>query len=380
MYKSFQRIISAISFEQNNSETTIHDPDENDFNENNFYNELPIDYFKRDDNDSPDLDNIYYYKFNNKYRYREFSYLHDELNKRYDIRKSKNVHLCIYAFNDICFYNREPYPFLQFLAQRQNEKFLFPSFLFECPPDIEDEDLQIHFTNNCLNKVIDFFVIEGSNLYKYATENMNRSYRGFIHDNNEIYVVYDMTNFINLNMRKTKHAEWCVLQELMDKNQTNPGVVDFFHKYKYMNTIHSMNTIPQPVALYLYDIEKREPITQMVDLLEPRSFHPSFGKFYYFVEKRPATKCIKCAVFIENMVIIDNENASKISYISDSDSDSESDTDTDSLEYSEETNTDKSSEPIAQQYSLPFTSIIQFQENEKIFCVKTESLFTYLQN
>lgn len=383
MYKSFQRVISDF-IPNNNSETTI--PEEtNEFTEtdeiyeNVFYNELPLDYFKRDDNDSPDSDNIYSYKFNEKYFYREFSYLQDKLNKYYNYPQSKKIHLCIYAFNDGCFYNREPYPFLQFLAQRDDERYIFPSFLFEQPPNMDDEDLQIHFSNNCLNKVLDFFVIEGSNLYKYATENMNRSYRGFVHHNNEIYVVYDMTNFIKLKIRKTKHSEWCVLQELMDKSLTSPNIVDFFQTHKYMTSINSIDSIPLPVAMYLYDIEKKQPISQNIGLLESRSFHPSFGKFYYFIEKRPSSKCIKCAVFIENMKVIDLQKEVRM-YISDSENDTNSDTtshmDNNSLEYSEDSNTDIPSSI----HSLPFTSMIQFQENETIWCIKTESLFTYLQN
>jgi hypothetical protein len=362
MYKSFKRIISDFTNAldtQPKPQELAEEPIEEETTENEFYNELPIDYFKRDDNDSPDSDNIYSYKFNNKYRYREFSYLQDDLNKIYDYEEPKNIRICIYAFNDTCFYNREPYPFLQFLAQRQNDKFTFPSFLFEHPPNMDEEDLQIHFTNNCLNKVLDFFVIEGSNLYKYATENMNRSYRGFIHHDGDIYAVYDMTNFINMKIRKSKHAEWCVLHELNDENQTTHNIVQLFQTYKYMSTIHSMNKITQPHAMYLYNIEKREPITQITDLLEPRSCHPKFGKFYYFIENRPIQNCVKCAVFMENVLLVHGER---------------SDSDTDSLEYSD----DSTYEPTI--YPAPFASIIQFHENEKIVCVKTESLFTYLQN
>jgi hypothetical protein len=352
MYKSIQNIIFPP---KNHPEENTEPPEPI---EPDFYNELPLNYFKRDDNDSPDMDNVYSYKFNNKYRFREFSYLNDdELNKHYDYHENKKIYLCIYAFNDKCFFNREPYPFLQFLAQREDEKFTFPSFTFEYPPNIDDEDLQIHFTNNCLNKVIDFFVLEGSNLYKYATENMNRSYRGFIQHEDDIYVVYDMTNFINLKMRKTKRAEWCVLSELTTHSITSSSVVNFFQTYKYMTMIHSLQTIPQPVAMYLYNIDKREPITHITDLLEPRSFHPSYGNFYYFIETRPGNSHVKCAVFMENMVVIEGQVASS------------SDSDTDSLEYS-----DDSEQP------LPFASIIQFIEDTKIYCVKTESLFTYLQN
>jgi hypothetical protein len=118
--------------------------------------------------------------------------------------------------------------------------------------------------------------------------------------------------------------------------------------------------------MYLYDIEKKEPITKITDLLEPRSNHPNFGKFYYFVETRPPThEFVKCAIFIENAVVIGQEK--KIPF-------EESDSDTDSLEYSEE------SETSNKHYTLPFTSMIQFYKNEKIVCIKTESLFTYLQN
>ena len=90
MYKSIQNIIFPP---KNHPEENTYPPEPS---ENDFYNELPLNYFKRDDNDSPDMDNVYSYKFNNKYRFREFSYLNDdELNKRYDYHENKKIYLCI---------------------------------------------------------------------------------------------------------------------------------------------------------------------------------------------------------------------------------------------------------------------------------------------
>jgi hypothetical protein len=79
------------------------------------------------------------------------------------------------------------------------------------------------------------------------------------------------------------------------------------------------------------------------------------------------------------MKVIDLQKEVRM-YISESENDTNSDTtshmDNNSLEYSEDSNTDTTSSI----YSLPFTSMIKFKENETIWCIKTESLFTYLQN
>jgi len=438
MYQQFKRIISDLTsitpLEKQPVQTT---PNTEDDEEDELYHELPLNYTRRDDNDTPDMDATYEYKFSENYKFREFYYLQDELNKHYDCQGTKTIHLCIFAFNDSCFFDGEPYPFLQFLAKK-TPKYSFPSFLFECPSNLDEEQLQIHFRNNCLKHVLDFFVIEGSNLHTYATDNMNRSYRGFIENDNDIYAVYDMTNFMKLPMRTiAKSTEWCLSSELRDANLSDVRVVDFFDKYKYMSTIQSNNTITQPVAMYLYDIAKREPLvnSKKQSILEPRSSHPLYGNFYYFVDSCSLSNrgCRKCAVFLENIV----ENGANVSggggktevdhasepeehtvdanhaedtifeYSDDDDSldeivdESFSEIEVDesleepSEEPAEEPTEEPSEEPsekeISQEpvieaipentneYSMPFTSIIAFNENNtKIWCVKTESLFTEL--
>jgi hypothetical protein len=254
MYKQFQRIISDLTSitpleKQQTIQPVIQENTTEE--EDEIYHELPLNYTTRDDNDTPGMDATYEYKFSPNYKFREFYYLQDELNKQYDCQGTKTVHLCIFAFNDSCFFDGEPYPFLQFLAKK-TPKYTFPSFVFECPSNLDEEQLQIHFRNNCLQHVLNFFVIEGSNLHTYATDNMTRSYRGFIENDNDVYAVYDMTNFMKLPMRSVaKSAEWCILSELRDANLSDERVVNFFDKYKYMSTIQSNNTIAQPIVLYL---------------------------------------------------------------------------------------------------------------------------------
>jgi len=381
------------------------------------YHELPLNYAKRDDNDSPDIDNVYSYEYSRNYKFREFYYLHDELSKQYDCRGTKTVMLCIFAFNDSCFYLGEPYPFLQFLAQNKDNKYTFPSFVFDCPSNLDDEQLQTHFANNCLKHVLDFFVIEGGNLHTYATENMTRSYRGFIENGNTIYAVYDMSNFMKMPMRSSNPSEWCVLNELTDANLTHEYVVEFFDKYKYMSTIQSVMSIPRPIVLYLYDITKREAMSKNIpkSLLEPRSSHPLYGNFYYFVDKRHPGTYRKCAVFVENMVDTttmneannltnlsntleiteSNDTAKNVdnidedlngidvahdSYLEELIENTEFD-DMEDSENSEEPTEEPAEEPAEHSaiYDLPFTSIIAFNEkNAKIWCIKTESIFTEL--
>ena len=421
MYKQFQRIISDLTsitpLEKQRTEQLAVIEENTTEEERELYHELPLNYTMRDDNDTPDMDTTYEYKFSPNYKFREFYYLQDELNKHYDCQGTKTVHLCIFAFNDSCFFDGEPYPFLQFLAKK-TPKYTFPSFLFECPSNLDEEQLQIHFRNNCLQHVLDFFVVEGSNLHTYATDNMTRSYRGFIENDNEVYAVYDMTNFMKLPMRSVaKSAEWCILSELRDANLSDERVVDFFDKYKYMSTIQSNNTIAQPNVLYLYDIAKREPFvySKKQSILEPRSSHPLYGNFYYFVDTCPLPNraCRKCAVFMENMVDLNNGmntsigGKSVVDYVSEPEEDhiETNDVDDTIFEYSEDDESideivdqsfseidddsateepaeEPAEEPIPEninEYAMPFTSIIAFNENNtKIWCIKTESLFTEL--
>jgi hypothetical protein len=120
MYKTFQRIISDFTTiapldAPPNPEETPDEPVET--SENDFYNELPIDYYlKRDDNDSPDSDNIYSYKFNNKYHYREFVYLQDELNRLKDNDKIISEYFEKWDDDDV------EYPLLQNLERVQGSE------------------------------------------------------------------------------------------------------------------------------------------------------------------------------------------------------------------------------------------------------------------
>jgi len=485
MYKQFQRILDDLTtitpLEKQNVQTASSDADADTNNESDeVHPELPLNYAKPEyANQYHVMDTTYEYKSANS-KSREFYYLQDELNKQFDCQGTRTIHLCIFAFNDSCSFDGEPYPFLQFLAKKATT-YGFPSFVFECPPNLDEEQLQIHFKNNCLKEVLDFFVIEGSNLHTHVTDNMSRSYRGFIDNDNDIYAVYDMTNFMKLPMRSVaKSVEWCLLSELNDTNLSDVRVVDFFDKYRYMSTIQSNTTIAQPTVMYLYDIAKRELVvnSKKQSILEPRSSHPLFGNFYYFVDYCLLSnrECRKYAVFIENMVEMKMEFSGgtggsgdgqkhDVEYISEPEEETlekpeEEDTmfeysDDESLDeivndpFSEEPSEEPISEPITEpisepisepseepipepikeptseplpelipepikeptsepisepipepitepiseptpepsqpspdyinEYSMPFTSIIKFKENNQtIWCVKTESLFTEL--
>jgi hypothetical protein len=148
--------------------------------------------------------------------------------------------------------------------------------------------------------------MEDGKLHDYTTDNMTMCYRGFIENDDFVYAVYDMTNFMKLPIRPTKRAEWCILHELMDLGLTNNSVVDFFEKYPYMSVVNSDTIVRYPICLYLYDIVKREHMIRdkSMALLEPRSYHPLFGNFFYFVQDCPPDNkpYRKCAVFMENII------------------------------------------------------------------------------
>jgi hypothetical protein len=208
-----------------------------------------------------------------------------------------------------------------------------------------------------------------------------------------------------------------------------------------IETQHDM-IMELPHLLYLYDVEKREHVKHPLTMLEPRSFHPVYGHFYYFVNEHPSgspQQYVRCVVFMANITVIDNENTEEkmLNDVGDSESspekdvgDSESspekdvgdDFETDSSDNSFDEllsedggkdlgDFDSESSPlplfnrspkivlhkdigdsvsesshklvlhkdVGDTTLLPFSSIIIFNEdNTKLWCVKTESLFTPL--
>jgi hypothetical protein len=374
--------------------------------------ELPLDFPDR--TDSPATEHTYYYKNQETGHYREYYYLHNyPLHKEYTHSGEKTVNLCIFAINTSCHFQDEPRPFLQFVLQKQT----FPSIMFRSAENVDGEQLQIQFQNDCFNAVLDFFVIEGS-FDSDIEESMSTCYRGFIErGDGSLVAVYDMTNFMNLPFRTTKNPYWSVLSEI---RLTESPVKQFFEKYKYMAQLQTSDymNVAEPFLLYLYNIETGEYIqtSGQRSMIEPRSYYAPYGKFYYFVEQPPASgNPRKCVVFIENeyvdesvypagattavdqlpddssddeLILTESDNSSENSnefepvepvthsenYVSEPSEESVEESSDESVEQNE-------SDTILQVYSnkLPFSSVILFEKDGvKMCCVKTESLFMEL--
>jgi hypothetical protein len=370
--------------------------------------ELPLDFPDR--TDSPATEHTYYYKNQETSDYREYYYLHDyPLHKEYTYAGEKTVNLCIFAINTSCHFHGEPLPFLQFVLQNQT----FPSMVFRSAENVAGEELQIQFQNECFNAVFDFFVIEGS-FDSDIEDSMSNCYRGFIErGDGSLVVVYDMTNFIHLAFRKTKHPYWSVLTEI---RLTESPVKQFFEKYKYMTQLQTSEyvNVPEPFLLYLYNIETGEYIqtSSRESMIEPRSYYAPYGKFYYFVEQPPATgNPRKYVVFIANEYVDDSvhpvggtnavvETLDDEFILTESDNSSENSNEFEPVEpvthsenyvsepseesveeSSNESEEQDESDTIVQVYSnkLPFSSVIIFEKDGvKMCCVKTESLFMEL--
>ena len=258
-------------------------------------------------NSTPDLDSVYIYHIDNDYNYREFFYLHENrLDKEYACYGTKNIHICTFAMNHSCSYQEDPLPFLQFLLMPSENKWVFPHFQFQYSQQLDFDNAQNYFINACINCMLRSFVIEG---HLQEMENIVKLYRGYIEcGENDVVVVFDMTPFMELKLRQ--QAIWFLVNEVTNQNLVSSFVRDFFGKYAYMTRIETQHNVVMelPRLLYLYDVERREHMKHPLTMLEPRSFHPSYGHFYYFVKEHPPgspQQYVRCAVFMENVTVID---------------------------------------------------------------------------
>ena len=261
-------------------------------------------------NSSPDIESVYIYHTDSNYNYREFFYLHENrLAKEYTCYDTKNIHICTFAMNHSCSYQEDPLPFLQFLLAPSENKWVFPHFQFQCSQQLDFENTQNYFLNACIKCMLDSFVIEG---HLNKLENINKLYRGYIEcGENDIVVVFDMTSFVDFMLRK--QTMWFIVSEVSNQNIVSSFVSDFFGKHAYMTRVETPhnNVVESPRMLYLYDVERHTHMKHPLTLLEPRSFHPSYGHFYYFVKEHPEgspQQYVRCAVFMENITVVDEES------------------------------------------------------------------------
>ena len=297
----------------------------------------------------------------------------------------------------------------------------FPQCHINCISEDKDFTMENYFQNECKKRVLDFLAIEG-----YFTKNedfgerLNNSYRGYKEiGEGEIVVVFDITSFMNIPLRKSKNPIWIVVDDLLVKVlPISPKVFEFFEKTPYMKEIRDPlnNPVEIPKTVYLYNMETSQYMTQSEtsDWIEPRSRHDTYGFFYYFKLsgnwKVNTNK--KCIVFLKNYAdFLENNRSIELmgEHIKSSPANnrnpeigtsggvrgasSKDNSPTpnvggrkkkntkDELQLSDDEVVDNlgeyDKEPI--ENNLPFISVIMFTENgEPVYCVKTESIFMEL--
>jgi hypothetical protein len=197
----------------------------------------------------------------------------------------------------------------------------FPQCHINCISEDKDNTMDVYFHNECKKRVLDFFAIEG-----YFTkdsdfgERLNNSYRGYKEiGESEIVVVFDITSFMTIPLRKSKNPRWIVVDDLLAKVlPVSPKVLSFFEQNPYMTEIRDpLNTpVEIPKTVYLYNMETAQYMTQSdkSDWIEPRSRHETYGFFYYLkaasgdLSSQDNTR--KCIVFLKNYAdFIENDTS-----------------------------------------------------------------------
>jgi hypothetical protein len=339
-------------------------------------------YYDDEESDNDDIYDDMPYAFKNLYseQVSTYHYINDRLSRTfgscmdYDSEMYK-IHFCIFTINDVCHFKGAKKPFLQFAFEKKPNIFSFPSIDFNCQhkqipgkddttePIAHDEDDDVYFKNECIKKLLDIIEID-----KIDESMMEEIYKGFLEfDENNIFVVFDLTNYPSVNFKTEKQQnmfflttevekyDWGIIDEIRKKEiQKIPIeniVLEFFQKYRYMNEIktNDKTLLPIPSSLYLCKYENGSYVNvteSIVTNFEKRSEHPYLGFFYFFSQ----TGSKRYAVFSENNIVLDR-----------------------SFEKMKEMDTNEYNSILLNK------SVFEYVENnQSIWCVKPDSLFCEL--
>ena len=263
---------------------------------------------------APRNDEKYYYLDSDK----EISTIFDICDNKSDILEKFNVFVCLYSINYEGFY-----PFLEYnLVQEENE-LNFPSFEFQCANNIlssqgELTSKDVYFQNECMKTLL-----------KYATPIQNAdlddSYKGFVQEGNQIYVIYDLGFFTGKDeLKKTTIFEILNTQKTLDKLISKNVNNLFTTTPSLINIKDSENKLVQtPRVLYRYKIEDGKHFNEMneddefISLIDKPSETFLFGENNYLFTSTPISeknidKLKRYAVFIENPIYSTNVFQEKI--------------------------------------------------------------------
>ena len=141
-------------------------------------------------------------------------------------------------------------PFLQFLMDANTKS--FPTMEFSCSLD-NLENVDVYFKNECLKKCLEYFAIE-ENITPEFLEIMKIINNGFLEiDENNIVVVFDLSNFLKIPLRYSKYPLWIGVDEIEQMSDFTKSV---FAKYEYLKTLKTSENdeVETPRILYLYNV------------------------------------------------------------------------------------------------------------------------------
>lgn len=222
------------------------------------------------------------------------------------------------------------YPFLQFIVEKKpnslgSNEYSLPTFEYTCPniesissiksshmfsEDDEREPLQIHFENECFEKLFNMF----TDISEIHTKNISISefYKGFIkNEENQIHVLFDMSKLID---KLKPEYTLAIIDELVFKQKIYDtpvckNIIRFFKKnneLRYIQTIDGYD-YPFPFQLYMYKIENNSKyyISKDSNELYVPSEHSVLGSAYYFfnnLENIDMNNCKRFCCFIVKCV------------------------------------------------------------------------------
>lgn len=223
----------------------------------------------------------------------KYSYIEDDQFSRSfyfsPIPQNSIVHFCLYSINTNCFIEGKPleetetekifeqsnklhvyneiYPFLQFVFQKKDDNYTFPTLDYEIPYISEKEQEstneklpeQIHFENECYKYV--FSLLKEEIGIHNGNIDFSKLYKGYIiHDKNNIFALFDLSSLIqNIKQQYTNG----IIDEIINKKQIyltpiNQMIIDFFNTNDSLQSIKHIEGYKYPYPLQLYMTRKIE--------------------------------------------------------------------------------------------------------------------------
>ena len=168
------------------------------------------------------------------------------------------------------------------------------------------------FMNECSQELLKVLPIHDI----FNSETLQKIYKGFIENENTLYVVFDSTKVL-ADIDETKYT-WIILDEILNQKKSldkeiSQEICEMFQMNPFMKNIvdDKGKKLIQPSLLYLCtkpdeiykNVQDQSP-TGTIDILEEPIDHPWFGNFYYFSSKpldgADLTKINRYAVFTYN--------------------------------------------------------------------------------